>query len=86
MIVGPRRRRIFPIRLVGLGAIQSWDCRAPRTGRDYAKEILKYHVSDFTKWKDHDAFEAAFARLIKDLEAPASTGEGTGRAGPPKGP
>jgi hypothetical protein len=59
-----KKARLFPIRLVSLKAIQEWDCRDPRTGRDYAKEILKYHVLDFTKWKSHDAFEAAFTRLI----------------------
>jgi hypothetical protein len=54
-----------------------------------AEEIREYHIPDFANWKDHDAFEAAFARLIKDLEAPASTGEGTegrGRESPPKAP
>jgi hypothetical protein len=52
-----------------------------------AAEIRDYHIPAFTNWKDHDAFEAAFARLIRDLEAPASTDEeteGPGRAGPPK--
>jgi hypothetical protein len=38
----------------------------------------------YRKAKDHDASEAAFARLIRDLEAEASTGEGPVRAGPPK--
>jgi hypothetical protein len=56
--------RLFPVRLVSLKAIQEWDCRDPRTGRDYAKEILRYHVLDFTEWKSHDAFEVAFRRLI----------------------
>jgi hypothetical protein len=45
------------------------------------------HIPDFSKWKDHDAFEAAFARLIEDLKATTSTGgEGRGREGPPKRP
>jgi uncharacterized protein YjbI with pentapeptide repeats len=79
------RRRLFPIRLVSLKAIQTWDCRDPRTGRDYAKEILKYHVSDFSNWKDHDAFEAAFARLIRDLKT-TTADEELGGDGPPERP
>jgi len=26
-----------------------------------------YHLPDFSNWKNHDAFEKAFARLEKDL-------------------
>jgi hypothetical protein len=39
---------------------------------------------DFANWKDHDAFEAAFARLIRDLKATTSAEEG--RGGPPERP
>jgi hypothetical protein len=39
-------------------------------------EIRKFFIPDFTHWKDHDAFEAAFARLIEDLKATTSTSEG----------
>jgi hypothetical protein len=32
-----------------------------------AREVRKYHIPDFSNWKNHDAFERAFARLEKDL-------------------
>jgi hypothetical protein len=32
-----------------------------------AEGVLKYHIPDFSNWKNHDAFEAAFVRLEKDL-------------------
>jgi hypothetical protein len=32
-----------------------------------AEEVRKYHLPDFSNWKNHDAFERAFARLEKDL-------------------
>jgi hypothetical protein len=32
-----------------------------------------YFIPDFSNWKNHDAFESAFARLKKDLEAENST-------------
>ncbi|MBV8382055.1 MAG: toll/interleukin-1 receptor domain-containing protein [Planctomycetaceae bacterium] len=67
------RRKLFPIRLVSMEAIQGWQCVDPRTGQDYAEEVLRYHIPDFSRWKDHDTFEAAFARLLRDLKAEDST-------------
>jgi len=32
-----------------------------------AEEVRKYHIPDFSNWKNHDTFERAFARLEKDL-------------------
>jgi hypothetical protein len=37
-----------------------------------AEEARKHHIPDFPNWKNHDAFEAAFARLEKDLRASIS--------------
>ncbi|HYU71935.1 MAG TPA: toll/interleukin-1 receptor domain-containing protein, partial [Ktedonobacteraceae bacterium] len=28
----------------------------------------KRHIGDFTKWKDHDAYQVAFGRLLRDLQ------------------
>jgi uncharacterized protein YjbI with pentapeptide repeats len=75
------RRKLFPIRLVPIEAIKSWECVDPRTGQDYAAEVLRYHIPDFSGWKDHDAFEAAFGRLIRDLKI-----EDLEPATPPGGP
>jgi hypothetical protein len=63
-----KRRKLFPIRLVPIEAIKAWECVDPRTAQDYAAEVLRYHIPDFSGWKDHDAFEAAFGRLIRDLK------------------
>ena len=38
-----------------------------QAGEDLAEEVRKYHIPDFSHWKNHDAFERAFARLEKDL-------------------
>ena len=55
----------------------AWECLDSDTGEDLAEEVRKYHIPDFSHWKNHDAFEAAFApptfhfgatsRLEKDL-------------------
>jgi len=31
--------------------------------------VREYFIPDFCTWKDHDAFEVAFARLLRDLRA-----------------
>jgi hypothetical protein len=41
-----------------------------RRGKDLAREIREYYIAgDFQNWKDHDAFESAFAKLLQDLRA-----------------
>jgi hypothetical protein len=74
------RRKLFPIRIVDFEAIRGWKCFDADTGKDLAVRIREYFIPDFTEWRDHDAFEAAFARLIRDLKATESTGDG---AAPP---
>jgi hypothetical protein len=63
------RRMLFPIRLVDYGAIGTWTCFDADTGKDAAREIREYFIPDFSNWQDHDSFEKAFARLLRDLKA-----------------
>jgi uncharacterized protein YjbI with pentapeptide repeats len=63
------RRKLFPIRLLDFEALQDWECPDSRTGSDLAEEVRQYFIPDFSDWKDHDAFERAFARLLRDLKA-----------------
>jgi len=70
------KRKLFPIRLVGFEAISDWECFDADVGKDSAAEIREYFIPDFSNWKDNDAFEAAFGRLLRDLKAdgpPAAT-------------
>ena len=39
------------------------------SGTVSADEVRKFFIPDFTGWKDHDAFEAGFAKLLRDLKA-----------------
>jgi hypothetical protein len=64
-----RKQILFPIRLVPFERIEAWKAFDPDTGKDMAREIREYFIPDFTNWKDHDAFETGFARLLKDLKA-----------------
>ena len=64
-----KRRKLFPIRLTDFETLRVWTCFDADTGKDLAVEVREYYIPDFSNWKDHDAFESAFARLKKDLEA-----------------
>jgi hypothetical protein len=44
-------------------------CLDSATGEDLAEEVRKNHPLDFSNWKNHEAFEKAFARLERDLRA-----------------
>lgn len=33
------------------------------------RRAAEYFIPDFSNWKNHDHFEQAFARLLKDLRA-----------------
>jgi len=68
------RRKLFPISLVDFATIRDWECFDADSGKDLGVEIREYFIPDFSNWKDNDAFEAAFARLLNDLRAEGSTG------------
>jgi hypothetical protein len=63
------RRKLFPIRLVNFETLRDWECFDADSGKDLGVELREYFIPDFQGWKEHDAFEGAFARLLKDLRA-----------------
>jgi uncharacterized protein YjbI with pentapeptide repeats len=63
------RRKLFPIRLVDIETILSWECFDADSGKDLAAEVREYYIPDFSHWKDHDSFESEFAKLLSALRA-----------------
>ncbi len=61
------KRKLFPVRLTDYETLLGWECRDSASGKDLAEEVRQYFIPDFSHWKDHDSFEDAFARLLKDL-------------------
>ena len=55
--------------LVDYEAIKAWECFDADTAKDLATEIREDYIPDFTAWKDHDAFEAAVDRPLRDHKA-----------------
>ncbi|HVF66719.1 MAG TPA: toll/interleukin-1 receptor domain-containing protein [Pyrinomonadaceae bacterium] len=63
------RRKLFPITIVEFDKVKAWRRFDADTGKDLAKEVREYFIPDFSNWKEHDAFEKAFERLLRDLKA-----------------
>src|SRR5579872_2165446 len=58
------RTVLFPIRL---------DDAVMDTNKAWAADIRRTrHIGDFTKWKDHDSYQKAFDRLLRDLKGEKS--------------
>lgn len=39
------------------------------TPSNWAAQFRSRHIGDFQAWKDHDVYQAAFTRLLRDLKA-----------------
>lgn len=56
-----QRPVLFPIRL---------DDAVMQTTKAWAADVRRrWHIGDFTRWKDYDAYQQAFERLLRDLKA-----------------
>jgi TIR domain/Pentapeptide repeats (8 copies) len=61
------RLMLFPIRI---------DNAILQSSAGWAADIRRMrHIGDFRQWKDHDAYQQAFARLLRDLKAVDSDSE-----------
>ncbi len=48
------------------------DAAVMETDQAWAADIRRTrNIGDFTSWKDHDAYQKAFARLPRDLQSPS---------------
>jgi uncharacterized protein YjbI with pentapeptide repeats len=63
-----RRRKLFPIRLVDFEVLQEWECFDADSGKDLAIEVREYYIPDFSNWRDEEAFQVEFAKLLRDLK------------------
>jgi len=63
------RGRLFPIRLMPLEALKSWELFDADEGRDLAKEVRDYHIPDFSNWQNDEDYDREFEKLLRDLRA-----------------
>jgi hypothetical protein len=54
---------------VPFARVREWRAFDADTGKDSAREIREYFIPDFSNWKDHDSYKAAFDKLLKGLKA-----------------
>jgi uncharacterized protein YjbI with pentapeptide repeats len=64
-----KRQKLFPIRLMDFDTLRDWECFDADSSKDLAVEVREYFIPDFTRWKDHDAFEREFEKLLAALKA-----------------
>ncbi len=62
-------QKLFPIRLVDFETIRDWECFDADSGKDLGVEVREYFIPDFSHWNDHDSFETAYVRLLRDLKS-----------------
>jgi hypothetical protein len=67
--VQEKRQMLFPVTLVPFEQIREWKAFDADTGKNSAREIREYFIPDFSNWKDHDSYQKAFDRLLRDLKA-----------------
>jgi hypothetical protein len=70
------RNVLFPISLVPHEEIRHWESLDTDSGEDLAEVVRAFHIPSFENWKDHDAFEKAFADLLRGLRAEDRKREG----------
>ena len=70
--VEEKRRKLFPIRLVDYDTLRAWKCFDSDHAKDLAVEVREYFIPDFSNWRENDAFEASFDKLLHDLKAEES--------------
>ena len=78
------QRKLFRVLLVDIATLRDWESSMPtaaRTARPFtcrrsspyaaasAVQLREHFIPDFSHWKEHDPFETAFARLLKDLRS-----------------
>jgi uncharacterized protein YjbI with pentapeptide repeats len=68
------KQLLFPITLVPFEAIKQWKLFDADIGIDSGREIREYFIPDFSNWKEHDSYQTAFQRLVKDLKAGSAAG------------
>lgn len=66
-----KRQMLFPITIVPYERVKTWKCFDADRGIDSGREIREYFIPDFSNWKDHDAYQKALDKLVKDLKAPS---------------
>ena len=61
---------LFPVTLVPIADIRSWDCIDSLTQTNLAAWILDHNIGDFQNWQNEDAYQNELNRFVRDLKKP----------------
>ena len=64
-----KKNLLFPITLAAMEEVKKWKLFDADRGIDSAREVREYFIPDFSRWKEHDSYQAALGRLVGDLKA-----------------
>ncbi len=64
-----KKQLLFPITLAPFEDVKKWKLPDGDTGLDSARVVREYFIPDFSNWKNHDSYQSAFNRLVRDLKA-----------------
>lgn len=67
-------RVLFPVSLVPIDVIKTWECVDPDSGIDMARELRSYHIPDFSNWTKAEEFEKQLTKVVKALQGGAPGG------------
>ena len=67
--VALKRHVLFPLALVPFTDLRSWEQFNADLGEDTAQEIREYFLPDFSEWKNHDAYQQAFEKVVAALKS-----------------
>jgi uncharacterized protein YjbI with pentapeptide repeats len=63
------KQKLFPVSVMSYEKLRDWELFDADTATDLSAEVRSYYIPDFTNWKDHDSYQPAFKRLLRDLQA-----------------
>jgi hypothetical protein len=63
------RQKLFPVSVIDFEKLKGWELFDADTATDLAAEVRSYFIPNFTNWKDHESYQQAFQRLLRDLQA-----------------
>lgn len=61
------RQVLFPVALVPIDTIKTWECFDADSGIDIAREIRTYHIPDFSDWAKAGVFETEVTKVLNAL-------------------
>jgi len=64
-----KKQLLFPITIAPFEDVKKWKLFDADRGKDSAREIREYFIPDFSRWKEHDSYQAALEGLVKGLKA-----------------